>query len=64
MIPEVKLKSLKQSKSAVKKCKRKLKKALRAQGLTELRMALGMAQIALRKIETSSKFNSKGEYTR
>lgn len=64
MIPEIKLKSLKQSKSAVKKCKRKLRKALRAQGLTELRMAIGMAQVALRKIETKQKFNSNGEYKR
>lgn len=62
MIPEVKLKSLKQSKSAVKKCKRKLRKAIRAQGLTELRMAIGMAQVALRKIEHNMKYNDKGEY--
>lgn len=63
MIPEVKLNKLKKrAKKAHKKCIRKIKKALRANDLTCLRMSLGMAQVAVRKIEVTNAFNSDGSF--
>lgn len=63
MIPEIKIKKLKKrGKKAYKKCIRKIKKALRADNLTCLRMSLGMAQTAVRKIEITNAFNSDGSF--